>query len=96
MLVGPLGMAPGARVLLRSANTPMFVAAYLAVMKAGGVAVATMPLLRAKELALPISVAEIRLALCDARLTQELEQARDARPGPQADRHVRRRGERRP
>jgi 2-aminobenzoate-CoA ligase len=81
VLVGALGMVPGARVLLRSANTPMFVAAYLAVMKAGGVAVATMPLLRAKELALPISVAEIRLALCDARLTQELEQARALAPG---------------
>ena len=53
VLTGPLGMVPGNRVLLRSANTPMFVAAYLAVMKAGGVAVATMPLLRAKELALP-------------------------------------------
>ena len=51
---GRLGLVPGNRVLLRSANKPMFVAAYLAVMKAGGVAVATMPLLRAKELALPI------------------------------------------
>jgi 2-aminobenzoate-CoA ligase len=81
VLVGPLGMVPGNRVLLRSANTPIFVAAYLAVMKAGGVVVATMPLLRAKELALPISVAEIRLALCDARLTQELEQARALVPG---------------
>ena len=80
VLTGPLGMVPGNRVLLRSANTPMFVAAYLAVMKAGGVAVATMPLLRAKELALPIRVAEIRLALCDARLAQELEQARASAP----------------
>jgi 2-aminobenzoate-CoA ligase len=81
VLVGPLGLVPGNRVLLRSANTPMFVAAYLAVMKAGGVAVATMPLLRAKELALPIEVAKIRLALCDASLLEELEKARDLATG---------------
>ncbi len=80
VLVGPLGLVPGNRVLLRAANTPMFVAAYLAVMKAGLVAVATMPLLRAKELALPIEVAQIELALCDARLVEELENARVLAP----------------
>jgi 2-aminobenzoate-CoA ligase len=80
VLTGPLGLMPGNRVLLRAANNPMFVAAYLAVMKAGGVAVATMPLLRAKELALPIAAADISLALCDARLTSELEQARALDP----------------
>ena len=80
-LVDDLSLVPGNRVLLRSANTPMFVAAYLAVMKAGGVAVATMPLLRAKELALPLDIAEIRLALCDARLLDELEKSRALAPG---------------
>ena len=45
-----LGMVRGNRVLLRAPNTNMMVAAYLAVIKAGGIAVATMPLLRAGEL----------------------------------------------
>ena len=44
----------------------MMVAAYFAVIKAGGVVVATMPLLRAKELAYPLAKAKIALALCDA------------------------------
>lgn len=81
VLVERLGLIPGNRVLLRSANTPMLVAAYLAVMKAGGVAVATMPLLRARELALPIDVARISLALCDARLLEDLDKARLLAPG---------------
>ena len=54
VLVGKLGLIPGGRVLLRSANNPMMVATYLAVIKAGGIVVATMPLLRAKELSYPI------------------------------------------
>jgi len=45
-----LGLVPGNRVLLRGPNSPMMIAAYLAVIKAGGVVVATMPLLRAKEI----------------------------------------------
>ena len=76
VLVHRLGMIPGNRVLLRSANNPMLMACYLAVMKAGGVAVATMPLLRARELAYPIEKARISLALCDARLSGDLEAAR--------------------
>src|SRR5256885_8241026 len=52
------------------------VAAYLAVIKAGAVVVATMPLLRAKEIAYPIAKAKIRLALCDHRLAEEMEKAR--------------------
>jgi len=76
VLVKELGLESGSRVLLRSANNPQFVAAYLAVMKAGGIAVATMPLLRAKELAYPINKAEIALALCDFRLAEEMEKAR--------------------
>jgi 2-aminobenzoate-CoA ligase len=41
---------PGNRVLLRGPNNPMMAAAWLAVFKAGGICVGTMPLLRAKEL----------------------------------------------
>jgi 2-aminobenzoate-CoA ligase len=83
VLVGRLGLVSGNRVLLRAANTPMLVAAYLAVIKAGGVAVATMPLLRSRELAPAIDVARIGLALCDARLLHELEMARVVAPGLQ-------------
>ncbi len=75
VLTRELGMVPGNRVLLRAANEPMLVAAYFAVLKAGGIVVPTMPLLRAKELSYPIGKAEIRLALCDVRLLDELAKA---------------------
>jgi 2-aminobenzoate-CoA ligase len=76
VLTRDLGLLPGHRVLLRGPNSPMMVATYLAVIKAGGVVVATMPLLRAKEIAYPITKAKIRLALCDHRLAEEMEKAR--------------------
>lgn len=75
VLTADLGMVPGNRVLLRAANTPMMVAVYLAVLKAGGIVVATMPLLRAKELAVVIDKARISHALVDARLRDELDKA---------------------
>ena len=80
VLTHVLGMVPGHRVLLRGPNNPMMVAAYLAVIKAGGVVVATMPLLRAKEIAYPIGKAKISLALCDHRLAEEMEKARALAP----------------
>jgi 2-aminobenzoate-CoA ligase len=76
VLTRDLGMQPGNRVLLRAPNNPMMVAAYFAVIKAGGVVVATMPLLRAKELCYPLAKARIALALCDARLAEEMEKAK--------------------
>jgi len=81
VLVSRLGLVTGGRVLLRSANSPMMVATYLAVIKAGGICVATMPLLRAKELSYPIQKAEITLALCDGKLSDEMERAKAAAPG---------------
>ena len=75
------GLVPGARLFLRSANNPWMVAAYLAGLKAGLVVVATMPLLRAKEIAYPINKARIAVALCDAKLSEEMEKAREATPG---------------
>jgi 2-aminobenzoate-CoA ligase len=80
VLTRDLGMASGNRVLLRAANTPMMVAAYLAVLKAGGVAVATMPMLRAGELAYPIRKARIALALCDETLLPDLVTAQTMAP----------------
>jgi 2-aminobenzoate-CoA ligase len=80
VLTRSLGLMPGHRMLLRGPNNPMMVAAYLAVVKAGGIVVATMPLLRAKEIAYPIAKAKIRLALCDHRLAEEMEKARSLAP----------------
>src|ERR1700744_3035365 len=50
VLVRKAGLVPGGPRLPGAANSPMMGAPYLAIMKAGGIAVATMPLLRAKEL----------------------------------------------
>jgi 2-aminobenzoate-CoA ligase len=76
VLVNDLGLMPGNRVLLRSANNAMMVATYFGVLKAGGVVVATMPLLRAKEISYAIQKAKVSIALCDARLSEEMEKAR--------------------
>ena len=78
VLTRQLGMIPGNRVLLRAPNTPMMVAAYLAVIKAGGIAVATMPLLRAGELQTIIDKARLALALCDHRLLADLRTAQQS------------------
>ncbi len=74
-LVRDLGVVPGNRVLLRGANTPMLAASWLAVMKAGAIAVTTMPMLRAKELGVMAERAQIDHAICDARLVAELHEA---------------------
>ncbi len=71
-----LGLVPGNRVLLRGPNNPMMAACWLGIVKAGGIVVATMPLLRAKELTQIAVKARCSLALCDARLLDELELAR--------------------
>ncbi len=76
VLTEDLGLAPGNRVLLRGPNNPMMAACWLGVVKAGGIVVATMPLLRAKELTQIAVKARVGLALCDARLLEELELAK--------------------
>ena len=75
-----LGIVPGNRVLLRAANTPMLAACWLGVVKAGAIAVGTMPLLRARELSWVIDKAEIALALCDEKLGEELAEAQALSP----------------
>ncbi len=74
VLVQDLGLVPGNRVLLRGFNGRWMAAAWLATIKAGMVAVTTMPLLRAKELGIIIERAQCSAALCDARLLDELRQ----------------------
>ena len=80
LLVREMGLRPGNRVLLRGPNNPMMAAAWLAVFKAGGICVGTMPLLRAKELIEIVNKAEITHALCDKRLETELKLAQPACP----------------
>ncbi|UWR67345.1 AMP-binding protein [Phaeobacter inhibens] len=72
VLVEDLGVQPGNRILIRSANNPAMVACWLAATKVGAVVVNTMPMLRAGELAKIIDKAEISHALCDTRLMEEL------------------------
>jgi len=84
VLVKDMGLQPGNRVLLRGPNNPMMAACWFAVMKAGGVCVATMPLLRAKELTDIIVKAQITHALCDKRLAADLEAAAASCPSLKA------------
>jgi len=84
VLVHEMGLVPGNRVLLRAPNTPLLAACWFGVIKAGGIAVTTMPLLRAKELGPIIAKAEVRHALCDAALAEELHLAQAAGAGLQA------------
>ncbi len=72
VLVNELGLLPGNRVLLRAPNNAMLAACWFAVIKAGGIAVATMPLLRARELRTLVDKAHISHALCDQHLADEL------------------------
>lgn len=73
VLVDDLGMKPGNRVLIRSANNPAMVACWLAATKVGAVVVNTMPMLRAMELGQIVDKAEVTFALCDTRLMEEME-----------------------
>ncbi len=82
-LVEDYGLVPGNRVLLRGGNSIGMALAWLAVVQAGAVAVATMPLLRAKELIEIIDKSQPTLALCDERLLGELQQAQPQQPGLQ-------------
>ena len=75
VLTEDFGLVPGNRVLLRGGNSIGMALAWLAVVQAGAVAVASMPLLRAKELAEIIAKAQPALALCDGALLEELHTA---------------------
>jgi 2-aminobenzoate-CoA ligase len=72
VLTEDFGLRPGNRVLLRGPNNPWLAAAWLAVIKAGGVAVTTMALLRAREIATIVGLTEPSLAICDHRFAEDL------------------------
>ncbi len=74
-LVDAMGLVPGNRVLLRGPNNPWLVASWFGVVKAGGVAVATMPLLRARELETMVEIANVTMAICDHRFIEDLDTA---------------------
>ena len=80
VLVHDLGLIPGERVLLRLPNQPQLVACWFGVLKAGGIAVTTMPLLRVRELSGVLEKAAISVAITDAELAPDLEAALASRP----------------
>lgn len=75
VLTDELGVVPGNRVLLRGPTTPWLAACWLAVMKAGAVAVTVLAQQRAQELATMCEIARVRHALCDVRSIDDLVKA---------------------
>ena len=107
VLTEDFGVLPGHRVLLRGPNNPWLVASWFGVLKAGGVVVTTMPMLRSLELGPLVKLTKPAVAICDHRFTEELASAAPDLPlvpyGGTSDgdlikrsrgqaRHVRRRG----
>lgn len=79
-LLAAQGLLPGERVLLRDFNTPMLAACWFGVLKAGGIAVTTMPQLRAGELSAIAAKARTRYALCSEELSEDLQKAQQVAP----------------
>lgn len=77
VLTEDLGLVSGNRILLRGPNNLGMTGALLACLKAGVIAVPTMPLLRARELGTILKLSKAQAALCDARLLDELEHCRN-------------------
>ena len=69
------GLEPGNRVLLVGPNTAMLFAAWLGILKAGGVVVAVMPILRAGEIAKVLEKAEVSHAIVDAGFAEAFDEA---------------------
>jgi 2-aminobenzoate-CoA ligase len=77
VLTEDLGLVTGQRVLLRSPNNPWTAAAWLGVLKAGGVVVATMAALRVRELTPIVERTAPSIVLVDHRFVADV----DALPG---------------
>jgi len=73
VLTEVVGVRRGESILLRSWNSPMLAACWLAVVRAGAIAVPTSPMLREQELAFIVNKLRIRLALCEMSLGADLE-----------------------
>ncbi|HEY2041327.1 MAG TPA: AMP-binding protein [Jatrophihabitans sp.] len=72
VLTEDLGIVPGNRVLLRGPNNPWLTAAWFGVVKAGAVAVTTMPLLREREVRELIDLTRPSLLITDHRFDTDL------------------------
>jgi len=81
MLVDDFGVVPGNRVLLRMPNNEWLVAAWLAVLKTGAVAVTSMPALRATELRTVNEIAGVAVSLVDHRFVADWAEAAIGRGG---------------
>ncbi|WP_432137818.1 MULTISPECIES: AMP-binding protein [unclassified Streptomyces] len=75
LLTGELGVVPGQRVLLRGPTAPWLAACWLAVLKAGAVAVTVLAQQRSHELRTVCEIARVEHALCDARCVDDLVKA---------------------
>ncbi|MFF7447911.1 MULTISPECIES: AMP-binding protein [unclassified Streptomyces] len=75
LLTDDLGVVPGNRVLLRGPTTPWLAACWLAVLKAGAVAVTVLAQARPHELATMCEIARVGHALCDIRSVDDLAKA---------------------
>ncbi len=75
VLVDDLGLKTGDRVVLRSLNNPMLAACWLATLKAGGIVVTTIAMLRGKEINTIVEQSRASIALCDARLSEDMQKA---------------------
>ncbi|MEO8925544.1 MAG: AMP-binding protein [Caulobacteraceae bacterium] len=80
VLVEDMGLEPGNRVLLHAANRPLAIAAWFAIVRAGGIVVATMPMLRAEELATIVRKAKVSHAIAEAALKPTVEQCQALAP----------------
>jgi 2-aminobenzoate-CoA ligase len=80
VLVEEMGLVPGNRVLLHGPNTPELIACWFGILRAGGIVVATMPLLRTRELVKVIAKARVGHALVAGPLAAEAEEARARQP----------------
>jgi 2-aminobenzoate-CoA ligase len=80
VLTEDLGLIPGQRVLLRGPNNPWLFACWFGVLKAGGVVVATMPLLRTSELTKLVGLTQPAILLCDHRFVDDLAAAAPGTP----------------
>ncbi|MFH0174040.1 AMP-binding protein [Streptomyces cacaoi] len=75
LLSGDLGVVPGNRVLLRGPTTPWLAACWLAVLKAGAIAVTVLAQQRPNELRTMCEIARVEHALCDIRAVDDLAKA---------------------
>jgi 2-aminobenzoate-CoA ligase len=73
-------LVPGNRVLVHASNTRLSIAVWWGILRAGGVAVGTMPMLRPQELAVILNKAQVSHAIVDSHRVAELEQARRDAP----------------